>query len=722
MRSTRNRPPPSWRPPVAAALCLVLGALALFMGALLTDGGRLLRPDTFADRAAASLSDDRVAAYVADRLTGAVLDQNRDLTAYRPLILTAARGVVTSDAFRGVARGTMRRAHSALFSGVGQSVVFSADDLDTLLRSALASTPELARALPDAVEMQDTAGLADHPAVRIARLAIQLHDALPRAGLLALLLGVVCLVAGGWLLHGLRTALVGAGSALIVTGLALWLLVPLGAGAITRLAPDPAAGNALAGLWSVALAGLRGWEVAFGATGVVLAAAGSSLLERLDVVEVGRRALRLTLTTPRRRSVRVARALGITAAGVIAAAAPGSVLNLLMVLTGIGLGFVGLRELFAVVLHAAPADVRVGRAVAANGEGWAVGVVLVSALTVLFASAIALTARPVIAARGPTSIAVCNGAATLCDRRLHEVVLAATHNSMASADRPDWLFPQQEHGIGTQLRDGIRALLIDVHYGTPAGDRVRTDLDDPNTVAQAERVLGPDGTAAAMRIRDRLVGSAEGRRGLYLCHGFCELGASPLDPTLREIREFMVRNPEEVLLVVVEDYVAPNELARAIEVSGLVDFVYHEPDGVDRGAPWPTLRELIARDERVVVLLESGRDDVSWLLPAFEVMQETPYAFTTTSDTLSCEPNRGGTTGSLFQVNHWITTTPAALPSNATVLNTRARLHERVRRCERERGLRVNVLAVDFYRTGDVLGVVEELNSRELGELIGPGA
>lgn len=256
-----------------------------------------------------------------------------------------------------------------------------------------------------------------------------------------------------------------------------------------------------------------------------------------------------------------------------------------------------------------------------------------------------------------------------------------------------------------------------MHYGTPAGDHVRTDLSDPKMVAEAERVLGPDGTAAAMRIRDRLVGAAEGKRELYLCHGFCELGAAPLDSTLRAIHEFLVRNPEEVMVIVVEDYVRPRDLAAAIEASGLGEFVYREREGVDNGTVWPTLRELISRNERVLVLIESGQGGVPWLFAAFEVMQETPYSFASAADTLSCAPNRGGTSGSLFQVNHWITTTPAALPSNAAVVNARAVLLERVGRCERERGVRVNVLAVDFYRTGDLLGVVGEVNGRGVGHV-----
>lgn len=673
--------------------------------------GRALHPDTFADRAAASLDDDRVAAFVADRLTDAILAQDRDLTAYRALLVTAVRSVVTSNAFRGVARSAVRQAYGALFSGVGRSVVLSADDLDTVLRAALAATPEIAQALPATVTMGGVSRLGSNPLVRAARLIIRLNALLPRAGLLALLVGALFFALGGWLMLDHRKALVGAGVALLVVGIGLWGLVPLGETAITRLVSDRSAAGALAGLWSVGVEGLRGWGLAFVAAGVVLAAAGSSLLERLDVAAIGRRAWQTVFVRPRKPSLRLARALGFVVAGMLAVAAPRATIAALTALAGITVVFIGLHELFAVVLRATPAHARVGRAVATNGEGWAVGGVLVVVLAAAFAAVIALTARPEIATRAPTSIDSCNGTRILCDRRLDEVMLPGTHNAMASADRPGWMFPQQERGIVTQLEDGIRALLIDVHYGTPAIDRVRTDFSDSATLATAERALGPEGTAAAMRIRDRMVGEAEGERGLYTCHGFCELGAAPLGSALRAIHEFLVLHPDAVIVIEIEDHVTPLDMARAFQASELSEFVYHGRPDSERGFRWPTLREMIARDERAVVLLESGRGGVSWLLPAFRVIQETPYDFARVGDTLSCAPNRGGTSGSLFQLNHWITTTPAALPSNAAVINSRATLLERVHRCTRERGQRPNIIAVDFYRTGDLLDVVRELNA-----------
>ena len=64
----------------------------------------------------------------------------------------------------------------------------------------------------------------------------------------------------------------------------------------------------------------------------------------------------------------------------------------------------------------------------------------------------------------------------------------------------------------------------------------------------------------------------------------------------------------------------------------------------------------------------------------------------------------------LFQINHWIETAPTPLPSNAEIVNARDVLLVRARKCERERGMLPNIVAVDFYRSGDLFGVVDVLN------------
>jgi hypothetical protein len=200
-------------------------------------------------------------------------------------------------------------------------------------------------------------------------------------------------------------------------------------------------------------------------------------------------------------------------------------------------------------------------------------------------------------------------------------------------------------------------------------------------------------------------GEPTGPRAPYLCHGFCELGATPLVAMLEGARQFLVSHPGEVLVFVIEDYVTPADIEAAFRESGLERFVY-------RGAPkppWPTLRELVDTDQRVLVLGENDTAGVPWYHRAFEVVQETPYKFET-KERFSCEPNRGGTAGPLFQVNHWIETLPAPKPSNAAIVNAHDFLLARARKCQQQRGKLPNILAVDFAMTGDVVGVAAELN------------
>jgi hypothetical protein len=314
----------------------------------------------------------------------------------------------------------------------------------------------------------------------------------------------------------------------------------------------------------------------------------------------------------------------------------------------------------------------------------------------------------------PTSVAVasgpvleCNGSAALCDRRLDEVTLAGAHNAMGSADNPYWLFPNQDAAIHVLLQRGIRALLIDVVHGHPVADRIKTDFETEEQRRKYEVAIGPEAFAAAMRVRDRLSGPS-GPSGLYMCHGFCELGATPFDSALAQLRRFLVEQPGAVLLVVIEDRASPAELVAAFEAQGLGPYLYAGP----WRAPFPTLGELVRSGRRLVVLGENQTDTTSWYHPAYAVMQETPYTFHAPAD-FSCRRNRGDGKNPLFLMNHWIESTPSPRPSNAALVNTREVLVARARECRRVRGKLPNVLAVDFAATGDVVGAAAVLNGLE---------
>jgi hypothetical protein len=319
--------------------------------------------------------------------------------------------------------------------------------------------------------------------------------------------------------------------------------------------------------------------------------------------------------------------------------------------------------------------------------------------------------------RASPSLDECNGAARLCDKPLAKVAFPAAHNAMSGADIPEYLFASQNHRISRQLDDGVRALLIDTHYGIPAdGGAVKTDLGKITSAERREYVkeIGQEAFDAALRIRDRLVTGGDGEHQIYLCHRFCELGAVPLDETLGEIRDFAVSHPNQVLAIVNEDYVSPADFVAAVKESGLDEYVYKgQIDGSS-----PTLGEMISSGHRVVLMAENKAGTAPWYRDGYgDVLQETPYRFKQASELTdpaglakTCEPNRGSPNNPLFLLNHWIDTSPAPKPSNAAKVNEYQALLARARECERRRGRIPNLIAVDFYATGDLFQVVEKLN------------
>jgi len=411
--------------------------------------------------------------------------------------------------------------------------------------------------------------------------------------------------------------------------------------------------------------------------------------------------------------VQVGRAMLVLAAGTFAIVSPGRAATAVIAIIGLVLVYIGLREVFRVVLaRSGGATVATAvRAAPPQARAWrTVAVVAAILVLALGGTALFVFRAPAAPLEEAGVVTECNGSAKLCTRRLDQIVFAGAHNAMSNAEIPGWLFPHQNHAFPGQLADGVRALLIDVHYGVPAADHVITDFDHAGGTSRDKMsgALGPEATEAALRIRNRFLGHETGPSALYFCHGFCELGAYPVVPALQGIRDFMVTNPGEVVIIVVEDYVTPQDLAVGFQEAGLLDLIYTGPST----KPFPTLREMIDLDQRLVLFIESGRPGVPWLRPAWESMQETPYTFHQPKD-FSCRPNRGPASAPFFQINNWIETTPAPRPSNAQIVNGYAALLARARECRQERGHLPNILAVDFYDVGDLFRVVRTLNGLE---------
>ena len=113
-------PPPPPPPPSRAArtstVLLIVGAVAIWIALIVGGAARgVVRPDPFARRVAATLSDQRVSSYVAARITDAIVAQRPNLVSVRSVLQPAVNGVVASAPFRAVVRTSARAAHRALF-------------------------------------------------------------------------------------------------------------------------------------------------------------------------------------------------------------------------------------------------------------------------------------------------------------------------------------------------------------------------------------------------------------------------------------------------------------------------------------------------------------------------------------------------------------------------------------------------------------------------------
>jgi hypothetical protein len=460
--------------------------------------------------------------------------------------------------------------------------------------------------------------------------------------------------------------------------------------------------------------GLRtaGWIMA--GSGAVVAAAASSLVKPMDVEHAVARAWGWVAREPETTPLKVVRAVGLIALGVWVVLQPWTVVQVVATLAGVYVIFKGVEAILRLVYQ--EPEQRAAPTPAPKRRPRARRIAVLAIVGVLIAGALgAFTTSDALNAPAP-AIVGCNGSKALCGRHLDEVVLPATHNAM-SVPLPGWFSAEQEHPIAAQLADGIRGLLIDTHYADKlTNGKVRTEIHNSEDLEERTKQDGisPDALAAAKRIRERAGFEGTGERGMYLCHSFCELGATPLAGVLSDIHDFLVTRPDAVLVVINQDYVTPQDFVKAVADAGLTEFVYKGPVS----GRWPTLGEMVRENQRLVLLAENHAGGAPWYHPAYQsITEETPYDFKKTGELTepsqlpeSCRANRGPERAPLFLVNHWISTDPVPLPSNAAIVNAYQPLLHRAQVCQRLRHHLPNLVAVNFYKEGDLFKVVAKLN------------
>ena len=693
-------------------LASALSVLALVVGYVTRAA---INSDQFANRATAALRDDSVRSLVAQRVTDQlVLEKRSDLVAARPLIESIVSGVVGGRAFTSAFRSGVRDVHRTVVARDEHTVTLTLADVGTVVAAALdVVQPSIARRVEATrrVELlQRDIGAVGSDAARLAN-AVKL---------LAVLLAVLAIAAaaGALALSGdRRRTVVQLGIGVAAGGFVVLVAYGVGRSFAVGNVEGSEKSAAVAAIWDAFLGDLRTAALLFGAVGAVVAGAAASVIRPVDIDEPLRRAGRWIAREPTRPSLRALRGACLVAVGLLFLLNRDIVLQVLVAAAGFYLVYTGVTAILRVVHQPRPAA---DEPVAASGgparerrhrtlvASLVAGVVIVGAVAAFLGSGGATTPAPAAGA--------CNGHVALCGRPLDQVALPATHNSM-SAPLPGWFSSQQDRPIPAQLRDGIRGLLIDTHYADRLSDgRLRTVFSDPEQLREQAQQDGvsPSAVDAALRLRDRRF-SGQGSRGMYLCHSFCELGGTPLSDVLRQLHDFLVANPGEVVVVINQDYVTPEDFVSAVERSGLGNLVYRGGTGPRQ---WPTLRELIDSNQRAVFLAEHHAGEAPWYHLAYQsITEETPYAFSQPPQltdpsrlVTSCRPNRGPADAPLFLVNHWITTDPVPLPSNAARVNAFEPLLRRLRECRRIRDHVLNLVAVDFYARGDLFRVVDALN------------
>lgn len=697
------------------ALLVVGGALAFLTGLVGFLNSAVVNGEHFAEILNDVRQDEAVRDQLGQAIATAAVDAQPDLVAVEPAISAGAAAIVGSPILDGVFTRALRSFHTAMTQEGGTSAVLSLADLGATLTTALDRfAPQVAEALPEDLNVtlaqvggQEGVAAQIIPAIQLVS---TLAWVLPLATIAVLAVAV-------WLAPRRRLALVRLGWLLVVAGGFLGLIVlALGLGSL--LADDQTLEGAVVGAalreFSQPLAIRFVGTVVLG--GLFVIAAGA-LLPQIDVAGSIRRGLNALTRRPSTAGWSVLRALGIILVGALVVAFPAQSAQVVAVLGGLALFFVGVAELDAVAERQRAADERQRQVAREAGERpgrrrprvW-----LIPALAGL--AAIALLAAVIVPQHLPqdqplqevSDSTACNGSEVLCDKPFDQVVLASSHNSMSVADGT-WFLAEQPKDMVSSLDDGIRGLLVDTWYGQPAsnGRALTADRSLAAAEAQLRETYGQDVADSVRRTIDRVRRTdPTGPVQPYFCHTVCELGATAMRPEMQRLNDWLDAHPREVVALFIQDAVTPADTDAVLRAAGLADKAYVHPPG----ASWPTLRDMISSNKRLLVLMENtgGGSDYPYLHQGFELVGDTEYTFDSADD-FTCTLKRGSADSPLFLVNHWLASF-ARLVSNAEQVNAYEVLRARIDECAQVRGRAPNLLAVNWYDRGDLFRVVDELN------------
>ena len=682
---------------------LVLGLTGWWMAT------RVLDDDGFADVVATASQRPAVRDYIGEQASLRLARSSDFVSAARPVVSQAISQAIDTPPVTNAIRQFVSAAHAQVFRiNDARLVNIDASKATVTIRAALqGADPALAAKLPPSVLNSATTISQSNTIDLLARASVWVRILYIPVGLI----GIALLVLAAWLSRDRTHAVRFVGFTFMVAGafpIGLYLATPLFA-SVAGSDSEPGRGAAVAAFVRVLLTRLVdcGWALVL--IGLLLALAagndGGDLAARW-----GRARAWLGRIHPLTRW-RFAGAGGLVVLAVLMMIWPLTLLRDVFFIAGIGVLYVGL----VIGLRAAGFLVPGYPTPRVRKRQLGLVVTIMGAILVGTTAATAVVVvRTQPSGRANPSASGCNGFIGLCDERLNQIVWPASHNAMNSAAY-NFYQAEQTLTVTDQLNAGVKVLLLDVYYGYQDHGIVRTNLAGGVDRSTLNADVGPEGVDELNRL-GALTGALDTsgkKQDLYFCHDYCELGAVKAVSVLKEIKTYLDRNPTDVLMLDFEDYVQPADLEKALKQADLFDSIYTLP----KTGPLPTLLDMItpkssdekANPRRLITTSERHPNEQPWLTGTYNLMQETPYTFTSISQ-FNCDPNRGLTSNPMLLVNHWLRASGPPDPVAANTVNSTATLTARMQQCIAARGTLPNILAVDFIAVGDLISVVNQFN------------
>mmetsp|Transcript_26559 Transcript_26559/g.74301 ORF Transcript_26559/g.74301 Transcript_26559/m.74301 type:complete len:539 (-) Transcript_26559:107-1723(-) len=294
----------------------------------------------------------------------------------------------------------------------------------------------------------------------------------------------------------------------------------------------------------------------------------------------------------------------------------------------------------------------------------------------------------------------CNGFTNLCTVPVNEMMYGMIHNAMSSVDTGFVFFANHFNDAFTESLDvGYRGLSIDL-----------CNCDN----------------------------------GFQLCHGSeavnCGVGRRDPVEVMRLVNTWLIDHPRELLVLnweLNEDAGGDIELQDLEQIvtdvgNGFAERLYHHPETVPT-TPWPKLGDLLDAGSQVILFYHRGPtggglhpDGIHYL---YDYTKETEFSYASVAeitDTIvnqNCPIDRGASSsGDWLYINNFVTENVIfagqVAPSQdaAEEINTVAFGTALVEACQRRHDKMANFISVDFWKTGNLITLVDSYNANLVGD------